>query len=682
MVASILGHTFSRPLVESILDSQELVMLLVGNTSVVIKGELLDKSFNDAVSIGLLEVLAKEKYMFTHDRVQQAARSLIRSGPKRGKVMATLGTLLLHHVRSKNADRWLFLTATSMIARHHTDASMTEKEIASLCLEAAKMSARRTAYPVAALFADMGIDFFPNGGWRNPDTYDLTLELHSLSAEAHRGALQLSDAKKRVADVQMNATSLQDRFRAYNVLLDTLLAEQKFEECIAEATQELIALGVNIPRNPSALQVLGKLFRIKKLMKGRRFHELDSLPLTKNEVPTQVVHLQGARRYACWSLGIENKKFIAIGALTALEMTLVHGIGPLGALSFAGCGVGLSHRRNKILDAYDCAELALKTAQRYSEVTRRKCFVHVVAWNFLLPIKRPVHEGYVALQEAHEVGMKHGDSTDATLALYAASVMGILTFEPVISYRKKLESWCSTAEDLKQQGNLEMIGVWSQFAETLAGEGHHSYVLSGSFFNIANVTQTGEKSLMIQRLSFDGHVCQMILLVLFSEYEKAEVHRQQCIHVSHDGPTTFKTVCHNFMIALNCYVLAGKASSNNERRKYVRISKMYSQVVTDFAVGQSINAKALIKFLEAERSFVKKRVTTAVDGYVEAIDLLKEGKFKLLEALAWERLGCVTMESDRKSAFENLRIALTKYREFGAAAKATDLQERLQDNLF
>jgi len=100
-----------------------------------------------------------------------------------GQILAEMSSSLHHK------DIWVLHTATSLLIQHHHHADMPRAEVALLCLKSAQASVSNTDYTAAAVFTDAGINMLQPDPW---SSYDLALELFSLSAETHRCALDLS----------------------------------------------------------------------------------------------------------------------------------------------------------------------------------------------------------------------------------------------------------------------------------------------------------------------------------------------------------------------------------------------------------------------------------------------------------------------------------------------------------
>jgi len=424
-VASSLGHTFDADIVESLLMSTELVCLfpMEGQSAALsIDSRSLKRSLNKAQALGLIEsrrVGAKEMFRFTHDRIQQATRSLVKNKTLQREILATTGSLLLELGERNKKETWITTTGTRLLLMN---SNLSSLKLAELSLHAAKLSGDKVAFEDAAWFSDKGIGMLGDGCWSD-STYDLCLELHNISAESHGCATHLKTAKKRARTIQRNAKKAQDMFRGYNVLMDTLLTEKKFKEVIDEANGGLHALGFG-PAKPGKFHAFRTIINARTLLKGRTAQDLTDLrPMEDKADVKQAMHLVVNLGFAAWGIG-DNLGLVQT-AFKPLALTLEHGIGPLSAYAFNAYGGVLMHQ-GKLEDGYDFAELCLQTLDRDDVKHERACLARVSALMGAIHFKKSLHEVVEEFRVAEQLGASSGEFFHASVALPAITTAGCM----------------------------------------------------------------------------------------------------------------------------------------------------------------------------------------------------------------------------------------------------------------
>ena len=117
----------------------------------------------------------KSAYRWIHDKVQEAAMSLVPS-EELPTLKAQVGRILVNKLDDLDLNSYIF-TVVSLL--HEGDMLGEEEEriqLASLSLQAAKKAADQSAFESADKYATIGVEALPANRWSH--FYDLTLDLY------------------------------------------------------------------------------------------------------------------------------------------------------------------------------------------------------------------------------------------------------------------------------------------------------------------------------------------------------------------------------------------------------------------------------------------------------------------------------------------------------------------------
>jgi predicted ATPase len=124
-------------------------------------------AFSSAVNEGFLERCGKSDYQWNHDRLQEAAFSVIPA-EKLGDFKFRVGDVLLQKFSEKELDASIFVVV-NLLDEGSASAigDLKRTRLAELNLQAARKAANSSAFSSAAKFARMGIELLPGDSWTN-----------------------------------------------------------------------------------------------------------------------------------------------------------------------------------------------------------------------------------------------------------------------------------------------------------------------------------------------------------------------------------------------------------------------------------------------------------------------------------------------------------------------------------
>src|SRR6516225_2839822 len=202
----------------------------------------------EAVGAGFV-LRSKDSYRFLHDRVQEAAYSLI---PEEGRAQAHLriGRLLAAHTSPNEREEGIFEIVNQLNRGSALISSRDEKEqLAEFNLIAGKRAKASTAYISALHYLVAGATLLGEGGWDHRPDLMFALEFHRGECEFLTGTLDV--AETRLAMLAARAASLVDQGAVACVRIDLYTTLNQSDLAVDVALNYLRHLGGEWSSHPT-----------------------------------------------------------------------------------------------------------------------------------------------------------------------------------------------------------------------------------------------------------------------------------------------------------------------------------------------------------------------------------------------------------------------------------------------
>ena len=231
----------------------------------------------EAVRSGLI-FRADDSYRFLHDRVQEAAYSLI---PKelRAEAHLRIGMLLAAHTPPAKRDEAIFEIVNQLNRGSHLIASVEERErVADLNLIAGRRAKTSTAYDSALKYLRAGSALLTEETWER--NYELVFSIEYLMAECELLTAEMAAAENRLS--RLVAT----REEPPRLLRRDALAAHALHRLGSRAIARVDVFldwlrrdGTVWSKHPTRDDVMREYERIWTLLGSRQIEELVDLPL-------------------------------------------------------------------------------------------------------------------------------------------------------------------------------------------------------------------------------------------------------------------------------------------------------------------------------------------------------------------------------------------------------------------
>ena len=237
------------------------------------------------------ESVANPIYKFMHDRVQQAAYSLIPNDRKQATHLK-IGQLLLQNSSDIEREEKLFDIVGHLNQAIELINQLSEREaLAKLNLEAGGKARSSTAYAAANIYLQTGIELLKANCWQSQ--YELTLNLYVAAAEVAYLNADIEGMEQMAAQVLQNAQTILDKVKIYEIQIVARSAQSQIVEAIAVARDALWQLGVELPTEPDEVKMGKALQNLARQLQDRKIEELVDLPVMTNPQTQAAMQLLG-----------------------------------------------------------------------------------------------------------------------------------------------------------------------------------------------------------------------------------------------------------------------------------------------------------------------------------------------------------------------------------------------------
>jgi len=225
---------------------------------------------------------------FLHDRVQQAAHSLLDEASRR-RAHLTIARWLLTTSHAPFVPERLFQIAEQFSAGQALiDDPEEGRRVAAIHLQAARRAIQASAYKSAHQFALAAHALLQPADWERD--YVLQCELHQTLAVAEYLTGNLTRSKELIMATIGRLRTAIEKAELFNLLIIGQTLEGAYTDAIETGRAGLALLGIDLPREDLQSVYRRELGDIDRLMAGRTPDALLSLPLLRD--PTYHVALE------------------------------------------------------------------------------------------------------------------------------------------------------------------------------------------------------------------------------------------------------------------------------------------------------------------------------------------------------------------------------------------------------
>jgi PAS domain S-box-containing protein len=216
-------------------------------------------------------------YRFIHDRVQEAAYSLIQED-SRAAVHLRLGRLLVAHTRPEQRQEAIFGMVNQLNRGAALITEQQEREqLAELNLIAGQRAKASTAYAAALNYLSVGATLLTDSCWERRHELAFALELHRAECEFLTGALD--QAEQRLAALSARAATTVERAAVAGLRMDLYVTCGQSSDAVAVGLEYLRSLGIEWLPHPTAAETRREYERTRSRLDRRRIEDLIELPL-------------------------------------------------------------------------------------------------------------------------------------------------------------------------------------------------------------------------------------------------------------------------------------------------------------------------------------------------------------------------------------------------------------------
>jgi predicted ATPase/signal transduction histidine kinase len=610
---------------------------------------------------------AQTNYRFLHDRVQQAAYSII-PGEQRAPIHLKIGQLLYRNLNEAERENMLFDIANHLNQGEKLITGRKERlNLATLNFSAGLKAKNSSAFAPAFRYFATAVSLLPTDCWQ--EDYDFTLQLFNEAVETAYLSGQEAETRRYADRIFTHARSLLDKTHAYATLVNEHGSNGRHHESVDICFELLEQLGVKLPKNPGQLHVLAQLILTKMRLRGQSVEELLALPEMTSR---QWLSAMSVMSKVTGPAYIANTNLFILIVFKMIELSLKHGNNRYVSHVYGLYGIVMSGPLMQFDQTRKYMDLSSQLLAKYpaDELTCKVFYTRASLEHFFHPLRQSAGIMFRNIQ----LGLETGDFLYASYAVFIYLNYKFYAGVHLPSLKEELDGYCSMLESLKQKVGLGWTNTIMQFIENLLDKEEINTTLTGSYYDEVkrlHEMQEGKDTSGICLLYIQkGGIC-----CLFNEYDKALEYLKKADKLIDSVIGTNLVNSHNFYYGLTLAALKSNESWI-ERRKNIFQLKKRIKAQQAWAKYCPENNLARLALLKAELARLQDKQSEALYFYQKGLEYAVKYNFINEQALSYELRGKYYLEiGDQENALHYLSDARFHYNQWGAYAKVKQIEQ-------
>jgi PAS domain S-box-containing protein len=351
-------------------------------------------------------------YKFIHDRVQEAAYSMILPA-LRAETHLAIGRLLAANIPAERREEVIFEIVNHLNRGAALITAPDERDqVAELNMIAGKRAAASTAYASALKYLVAGAALLPEDKWERLQGLSFELELQQADCEVCTGALQRAEERLAALGTRTVGTIQRCNVAHRRVDLYTMLGDG--ERAVAVALECLRHVGIDWSAHPTDVQARGEYDRIWSLLGNRAIEDLVHLPLMQDPEALATLNVLSSLSIpALWT----NENLVSLSISRAINVSLERGNSDAAPHTYEVLGLIAAARFGHHDEGYRFGKMACDLLERrgLNHFGGRTYF----AFTVLIPWMRPFGDGIDPARRAFQMATEHGDPAFAAMGCRA-----------------------------------------------------------------------------------------------------------------------------------------------------------------------------------------------------------------------------------------------------------------------
>ena len=631
--------------------------------------EALHAGLWEAVRVGLVFRL-DDSYSFLHDRVHEAAYSLI---PEASRTEAHLGfgRLLLAHTPEEEREEAIFEIVSQLNRGAALITSQAEREkLAELNLTAGKRAKASTAYAAALTYFAAGAALLADDCWERRHELAYSLEINRAECEFLSGDHE--SAEQRLTVILEHAADTVEQAAVACLRIDLYTTLGQSNRAIAVGLDFLQRFGIDCHPHPTAEEVRCEYERIKATLSSHALEELLDRPLMSDPATLATVEVMTKT----WPPALfTDANLASLIICKAVSLSLERGNCDASCFAYALLGRIAGRSFSDYEDGFRFGQLGYELVERRGlkrfEARTFLCFA-----NSIMPWKKHVRECHDLQGRAFEAANRAGDLLYEAFASNSLNTDLLFAGKPLPQVQGEVEQRLAFAEKARFGLVIDSIAAQLALIRTLRGLTLKFGSFDDGLFNELRIESHFSSNPALAIAACRYWVRKLQARYTAGDYAAAIDAESKAQQLLWTAPLVFEEADYHFYGAMAQAACCDRAPDDKRHQHFEALTAHHKQLqIWSENCPENFENRAALAGAEIAR--IENRVLDAERLYEKAIASARENGFIHNEALAYELAADFYQQRGfEKFAWIYLAEAAACYARWGAGGKVRQLEQR------
>jgi PAS domain S-box-containing protein len=442
----------------------------LGNDAAIATLSIVHATSEEQVRSDLWEALRLEfvvcsgnSYKFAHDRIQEAAYSLIPQ-ELRAEAHLRIGRLMVARTPPEKLEETIFEIVNQLNRGAALIASQDERErLAELNLMAGKRARTATAYASALEYLIAGAALVASNRWERRHDLAFALEFHRAECEFLTG--ELAGAEKRLTILASRAGSTVERATVESLRIDLYTVLDQTDRVMAACLDYLGHLGIEWSPHPTEEEARHEYERVWLQLGSRTIEELIELPLMID--PTSLATLDVLTKLFPTAMFVDVN-LMCLSVCRAVNLSLERGNSDASCVAYVYFGKIAGPRFGDYKAGLSFGQLGYELVEKRG-LERFRARTYLWFAQYVLPWSNHVKTCRELMRRAFEAATKGGDLNLAVYSLDNLNTNFLAAGDPLAEAQRQAENGLVFAEAARFGHQIDVHATQLALIRTLRG---------------------------------------------------------------------------------------------------------------------------------------------------------------------------------------------------------------------